>query len=434
MSQTGAIKGPQDILHWLLSPWVILGSLIAGTFMGIFLPETARTCAFLGDLYLRLLQMCVLPIMITAIVSSVARLFSSGMSGRMLVRVVGVFCAGLLLASVIGLTVGLLGKPGDNLDQNAKEVVGRLITSFSQQDGQEFVPDMELSLAGDPHEPEKSVGGFLNELVPANIFQAMQNGNTLQLLFFSLLFGVALSFISEDLRERLLVNIEGLFEAFILIIGWLMYLLPLGLFFLIANQLACVGLEVLGAMTKYIAWVYGGAILLMIINGVVISLRTQKGFVQSFRLLKQPLLLSFFTRNSYAAMPSAIEVMHEGFNVDKDTTHFVIPLGITLARFGTVMVFSLSAVFLAQLFDVELTFFNCVYIVLLSVVAGVASAGSPGVVALTMIALILDPLGLPLEVAMVLLLAVDSMTDPVLTLVNVHTNCAASTLVQGDAT
>lgn len=431
MSATESFASIKRKFQWLLSPWVILGSLVAGVLVGINLPETAIKLAPAGDLYLRLLQMCVLPIMVTAIITSIARLLASGMSGRMLGRIMIVFCGGLLMASIIGLTSGLVGKPGTDLGNESRAVMGKLITSFSD-DGQYFAPDMELYLDENQHDTTESSGDFLKELVPNNIFNALQKGHTLQILIFSMLLGVALSQISDNFRERLVNDLEAVFQAFILIIGWIMYLLPMALFFLIAKQVAGMGVEVLGAMTRYIFWVYIGCILLVLINGLVIALSTKKSFFQSFMLLKQPLLLSFFTRNGYAAMPSAIEVMRESFRINKNTANLVIPLGITICRFGTVMVFSLSVVFLSQLFTLELDSFTILFIAFASVIAGIASAGTPGVVALTMISMVLAPLGLPLEVALILLLAVDPITDPPLTLVNVHTNCAACSLIQGD--
>jgi len=414
-----------------MSPWFILACLAAGVLIGVYLPETARWAAPAGDMYLRLLQMCVLPIMVTAIISSVAGLLSSGVSGRMLIRIIIIFFAGLVVASVIGLTAGLLGKPGADLDQEAREVIGQLITAHTEEDEPFMTPDMELFLDQDKQEVPEEPESFVKQIIPDNIFHALQQGHTLQILFFSLLLGVALGFISGDKRDRLLTDIEAIFQAFVLIIGWLMYVLPLGLLFLIAGQIAGIGMEAMGAMARYLLWVYAGCILLVLINGLILAWRSGRGFLESFRLLREPLLISFFTRNGFAAMPSAIQAMRDNFKIDKDITNFVIPLGITVSRFGTVMVFSLSVVFLAQLFGVELDPGSIIFIAFASVLAGVASAGAPGVVALTMISIVLEPLGLPLEVALILLLAVDPITDPPLTLVNVQTNCAACALIQG---
>ncbi|MFO8031574.1 MAG: cation:dicarboxylase symporter family transporter [Desulfohalobiaceae bacterium] len=429
MTDTQASPAPKAKLQWLLSPWTVLTCLAAGVALGISLPQTATRLAPIGDLYLRLLQMCVLPIMVTAIISSVTRLLASKMSGRVLLRIILVFCAGLVLASFIGVAAGVLGQPGADLDQEAKEVMGQLITSHTEG-GLMSGPDMELYLDQDNSAAPSDSAGFLKEIIPENIFDSLQQGHTLQILFFSLVLGVALGFVSEHLRDRLLSDIEAVFQAFITIIGWLMYLLPLGLLFLVASQIAEIGLEVMGAMTKYILWAYIGCFLLVLINSLVISLSTKTGLIQTFQLLRQPLLISFFTRNGFAAMPSAIESMHENFRIDKNTTNFVIPLGITLCRFGTVMAFSLSVVFMAQLFGVQLDLWTILFIAFASVLAAIASAGAPGVVALTMISIVLEPLGLPLEVALVLLLAVDPITDPPLTLINVQTNCAACSLIQ----
>lgn len=416
--------------QWLLSPWSITAGLLAGGAAGICLPEISRNFAPFGDAYLRLLQMCVLPIMITAIITSLAKLLTSGMTGRVLGRILLILGIGLILASLLGLLSGLIGKPGADLSQGAREVIGSLISGQGQEKA--FDPDMKLSFDKEYQEKSKPPGEFLKEVIPENIFKALLQGQTVQILFFALLTGVAMSFISGQMRDKLVDNLEAIFQTFILIIHWLMYLLPLAIFFLIASQLAELGVEVLGAMARYIVWVYAACFLLVLINALAMAASTGQGFLRTFKLLKEPLIISFFTRNSYAAMPSAIEALRDSFRIDKDTTNLVIPLGITICRFGTVLVFALSTVFMAQLFNVQLDALNILFIAFASVVAGIAAAGAPGVVALTMISIVLEPLGLPLEVALVLLLAVDPITDPPLTLINVQTNCAACSLIQNN--
>ena len=432
MANTATSSSCKAKLQWLLSPWTLVGALATGVFFGVKAPEMANTLAPIGDSYLKLLQMCVLPIMVTAIISSVARLLSSGMSGRMLRRLLVVFVLGLLIAAGIGLTAGVAGKPGTNLDQAAQTALGKLISSFGAEGEQIVSPDMELYLKGTQHAQEETPG-FFQDLIPKNIFQALHKGHTLQILIFALLLGTALSSISAERRDGLLDSLDAIFQAFLLIIHWLMYLLPLGLLFLIAHQVAGMGMQTLSAMTKYIILVYAGCLVLVLLNAGALAMSTRTGFFRSFQLLRQPLLISFFTRNSYAAMPAAIEALQDNFGVKKDTTSLVIPLGITVCRFGTVMVFALSVVFLAQLFTVPLDPLTIAFIGGASVIAGVAAAGAPGVVAITMISIVLTPLGLPMEVALVLLLAVDPITDPALTCVNVQTNCAACALIQGRA-
>ncbi|MFP4034362.1 MAG: dicarboxylate/amino acid:cation symporter, partial [Desulfovermiculus sp.] len=216
-------------LEWLLSPWTLLFCLTAGALTGINFPQAADRLALAGDSYLNLLQMCVLPIMITAVISSVARLLSSQMTGKVLGRLIGVFCLGLLMASGIGLTAGLVGKPGQDLDQKSKEAMGTLITSSTENEGHIFAPDMELFLEEDGSQDLKKTD-FLQQIFPKNIFDALQKGHTLQIVFFSLLLGTALSFIPAKLRDQLLDSLDAVFQAFLLIIHWLMYLLPLGLF------------------------------------------------------------------------------------------------------------------------------------------------------------------------------------------------------------
>jgi Na+/H+-dicarboxylate symporter len=135
------------------------------------------------------------------------------------------------------------------------------------------------------------------------------------------------------------------------------------------------------------------------------------------------------TSNGYAAIPSAIRGLHNGLKLDKDTTNLVIPLGISLNPHGTVMHFAISTMFMVQLYGKGMDI-NLFFVILFgSILAGLAATGAPGLAALGMISIVLDPLGLPVGVAVILLAAVDPIVDPILTVVNVHSNCASTAVV-----
>jgi proton glutamate symport protein len=152
-------------------------------------------------------------------------------------------------------------------------------------------------------------------------------------------------------------------------------------------------------------------------------------FVNSYVALRKPLIISFGTRSSFVAMPSAIHAMSEDLRFEKETINLTIPLGITICRFGTVMAFSFSAVFFAQLYHLQMSPGIYGIILMGTVLAALASAGAPGAATIGMLSLVFNPLGLPVDAAIALMLAVDPLIDPVLTLVNVHTNCACTALI-----
>jgi proton glutamate symport protein len=156
---------------------------------------------------------------------------------------------------------------------------------------------------------------------------------------------------------------------------------------------------------------------------------SKTSFLSTFLALRKPLIISFGTRSSFVAMPSAIHSMSEDLRFEKETTNLVVPLGITLCRFGTVMAFGLSTIFFAQLYNLPLSPGSYGVILFGTVLAALASAGAPGAATIGMLSLVFNPLGLPVDAAIALMLAVDPLIDPIITLVNVHTNCTCTALI-----
>jgi len=418
-------------IAWLLHPFTILVSMIAGIVIGLFFQETARQIAPVGAFFLSFLQMCVIPIMSTAVILSLSNLLRSKTTGRYLSRLLVTFLCGLFLASAVGLFLGLAGQPGAKLDKQAKTALGKILTESESKSGSEFAPEMEISLYESLEKKTASpnIVRYLYEMIPSNIFSALSNGKNVNILFFSVILGIAIAFVKEDEGDYFLNNCTAIFKAFEKIIISAMYALPFALCCLLADQISLVGLDVLYAMVRFVVILYAGSVFIIIMNAVIIWMTTGVSFFRSFQKLKDTLFIAFGTRSSFAAMPAALRELPEGLSVKAETANFVMPLGITLCRYGTVMTFALSAVFFAQLYEIPLGIGNMMIILIGSVIGGISAAGAPGVVALSMLAVSFDPLGLPLAPAIVLLLAVDPLTDPILTLVNVHTNCAAATVI-----
>ncbi len=415
----------------LLHPLSIFIGMSAGIVIGLFFPETAGRIAPLGSFFLSFLQMCVIPIMSTAIILSLCNLLRSENTATCLSRLLVTFICGLIFASAVGLVLGLIGKPGAKLDKQSKISLGKILTESESKSGSEFAPEMEISLNDSLEKKNQSpdIMQHLYEMIPSNIFTALSDGKNVKILFFSVILGIAIAFVPKDVGDHFLNNCYAIFKAFEKIIVSAMYALPFALCALLADQISLVGIEVLYAMIRFVIILYIGALLIIIVNSVIIRITTGISFFRSFQKLKDTLFIAFGTRSSFAAMPTALRELHEGLSVKAETANFVMPLGITLCRYGTVMTFALSTVFFAQLYEMPLNIQSMMIILIGSVIGGISAAGAPGAAAISMLAVEFDLLGLPLAPAIILLLAVDPVTDPILTLVNVHTNCAAATWI-----
>ncbi|MHB8916480.1 MAG: dicarboxylate/amino acid:cation symporter [Desulfocucumaceae bacterium] len=405
-------------LDFLKNPWVIILGMAAGIMTGMFNRNLALKLAPLGDAYLSFLSMCVIPIMATAVITSFGRLFRAREVSFFLRRIIAVFLLGLLITSFIGMFAAVTGKPGQ-LEHQSLDKLGKVLIQYERDN------------PGNDTGEKQSFGfyQFLKMIIPANIFNALYEGKNLQILFFSIVLGLSLGILPSEKADQLLDFTEVVFKAFEKAIVLAMYVLPLGLFCMLAGQIAQAGIDILKAMTKFVVIIHITGLVLVLLGSAVISAAAKKSFIQTFRDLREPLIIAFGTRNSYATMPSVFDTLRDNFNLNQNLINLVVPLSIVICRYSMVVVFTIGAVFMAQLYSMPLGIEQYMFIFLISVLAAVAGAGAPSVVALSMIAIVLTPLGLPSGAAIVLLLAVNAIIDPILTIINIHLTCAAAVLI-----
>lgn len=410
----------------LKHPAVILLSIVLGVFIGIFAKDVATVLTPLGDLYLFFIQMSVYPILMSAIVSGLARLIQSQSAGGNLWRMTMVFVACMLVASLFGVCTGVFGEPGRGLDEHAKQVLGQIINQSDKN-----VLEMSLSdPAGDPVARQANLWHFLRMLVPSNIFQALYQGVALQIVFFSIIFGIALGSLRSATPDLIINFMQAMLEAFQRLITWSLYGLPFALICLIATQIANVGVEIFAAMLKFtvLFWLVGVA--LFVVATVIIWLRS--GIRNPFRVLHslvEPIIISFATRSSFAALPAAISAMQEDLHFERQSVGLMLPLGMTIGRYGNIVYFALASLFVVQLYDQPLSVAGFAIVILGSVFAGVATAGSSGILTLAMMSIVLESLGLPVEAVLIVFMAVDAVIDPMRTFLIVYLNIAATSLI-----
>ena len=407
-------------------PITLLLSIGLGVVFGLNCKSIAISLGAIGDAYLSFFQMTVIPILITAIVSSLGKLMKDKSAQRYIVRILLVFAAVLALSAIVGTAFGLIGKPGSGLGEGTTSTLNRIIKSSSQDQNQE----MALKSAESDHASSKgSLLDFLLHIIPSNIFSSLSSGRVLEIVFFSIIFGIAVGFVRDSSSTFLLDMAASLLESFQKLINWTMYGLPFGLFFLIGKQIAQVGAEIFLAMIKFIAIFYVGGLAVFLICTAVIWIRSrERNPLKVLQALVDPIVISLATRNSFAALPSSISSLNK-LRFNENTTNLVLPLGITILRIGNIIYFAFSACFVAQIYGAALSAPSILLIIVGSLFAGTATAGSSGLLTLPMLSIILDPLGLPVESILVVFMAIDSLIDPMRTFLIVYGNISATALI-----
>jgi proton glutamate symport protein len=388
--------------------------IILGVIFGVMLPKFALALAPLGDLYLSLLKMVVYPILIVAIISSMANLVSDNQTIQFIKKVLIVFFILLFGVSSLSTVISLSINPGKNMSAESQASLGKIL-HYSELFNSEETSEM-------------SFFSFFSEMIPENIFHALAYGASLKILFFSIFLGLAIGYLDPKNRERLIGLTDAFFTAFLKIIDWLLFLLPIGLFCLVASQIANVGIELIGALTKFIIAAIASAIVTIVLSSIIVWRTSNLSYIKALIKLKRALIIAFGTQSVFAALPVTFKSL-ESLGVEQKTINLVIPFGAVVMRFSMIIIYAVASIFAAQLYSIDISFYQMLLIVLLSVFAGVAGAGTPGIASMAFISIVITPLSIPSDAIIVFMLAVYPIVKPFTTTADLYANCAATSTI-----
>lgn len=405
-------------------PLSLLAAVLAAIAFGLFAPAWALTLAPLGDAYLALFQVVLLPFLLAAMLSSVARLIRTPAARAYIRGLLTVYPAGLLVAAAVGaLSSGLL-EPGAAGHHGEGNALGQIIDTTQSS----YATDFEVALA-DPLAPPAPKASIWAGLIPSNIFAALNAGETLKVLVFGVLFGLALGR-TPSTRNELLDMLEGVYATCQTFVRWLTLALPIGLFAMLSAQVAKSGLAPLVAMGGFVLTQAVAALVLLVLALAVVAWKTRTAWTATVQALGPAMLLAVSTRSSMACIPTVTEAMVDKLRLPRLGMELLMPLGTTVFRFGPALYYAVGTFFIAQLYGRPLEWTDVALVIGLSAFAAVASSGASGPLTLAMISLVCVPLRLPYEAALVLFIAVDALIDPLRTLGIVVGNCATASWLE----
>ena len=416
-SLAGLIRGQlwmQVVLGMLLG--VLVGILI-GPSMGWLEPATGHILgnwlALPGRLFLTLIQMVVIPLVLASIIRGLAASENVEQLRKTGISVLLYFIATTALAVCIGLVVASVLRPGAYIDSANVQQSMATVPAVEQQTG-----EVELSQL-----PEKIVG-----LLPANPLGAMLTSNMLQVVVFSLIFGMALVMMPAQQARPLLDLMGSLLEVCMTIVRWAMWLAPLAVFGLLAQLVGKLGLAALLGMGVYVATVLIGLLLMLCVYLLILLFVVRTPPLSFLRSAREALLLAFSTSSSAAVMPLSIKTAVEKLGVRSSTAQFVIPLAATINMNGTALYQGVAALFLAQVFGIDLSMGQLVLIVVVAVGAAIGSPSTPGV-GIVILAMVLNSVGIP-AAGIALIMGVDRILDMSRTAINVAGDLVACMLME----
>ncbi len=410
------------VTQWVGTPQLLVVSIILGITLGILYPEFSKSIEFIGRIYVDLLKLCVLPILFSAICISTAQLITVPDSRKLIVKLVAVLLATQFMAGAIALCVGLIFQPGAGINEQTLASLGGQINVSGI--------NYEVALNSPPKiDTENPFINLIASTVPSNIFEALSESRSLQVVFFSILFGLALGLLKNSSKGRVLLALEEVYGSFRMIIKWLTAILPLGLFSLIAAQIAKTGFVTIVLMGKFVIVASVTLIVIYGVNIVMLWVRSGKSLRTVLKANKEYSMITMATSNSSAGMPSAIYGLTETLKFDSQVVNAVLPISIIAFRYGVVTYFTLVTVFAAQLYGVRIGFNEGILIIIGSMFAAVASSGSAGVATLPALEIVFKPIALPLDSVLVLLIAIDPMLNPLRATTNISAAMVGSSLI-----
>jgi Na+/H+-dicarboxylate symporter len=401
--------------EFLTSPIVLISFLALGVITGVFAPNFSKTLAPIGSIYVDLLTMIALPFILVAIISGIQSLLQDPRASEYLVKLILVIVLGSIAAVVLSVVVSLLLKPGVIVDPVTRDAFGQFLSS---QGGSGTELRMNLHQANDA----EVVGGLLKTLakfVPSNVFQALASGDTIKVLVFAILFGVAVARVPRTVSEPFSNSLATIYQACLLLTGWLILLLPFATYVLMANQVAAAGLPTLKLMIGYVIAVFAVAAAVIPVAIFVVAARCGRSYLYVLGACQRLIFLAVTTRSSVACIPTNIEMLAGKLGFRRGVVELVVPLQTVLLRVGVILELVIGVLFVAQLYERPLTFSDFVLLGVMATLLGLTSAGASSVVVVSYIGVICGYLGLPFEVAFALFVAVEAVTDPVSTLTSV---------------
>ena len=356
-----------------------------------------------GDIFMNLLKLLVVPLVFFSLVSGISSLGREQSLGKLTFKTVGFYLLTTAIAVSLALLAGSLFKPGSNYSS-------------------------ELAMVAPSSLPEgQGIYSTIVGIFPSNIIQAMAENQMLAIVFFSIIFGLALNK-TNHLTGNLSDSFSKLNTVFLQLIVMIMSFAPLGVFCLIGKFVIADGLDIFQDVVAYVVLLI---ILLLFHAAFTYSffLKVIGGLnpITFFKKMKDVVLFAFSTSSSAATIPVTLKTANQDLGVNQNVASFVVPVGATINMDGTAIMQGLATVFIAQMSGIDLTLFQYMQVVLLAVVTSIGTAAVPSAGTITLI-IILQQFNLPLE-AIGIILAVDRVLDMIRTSVNVTGDAAIACIV-----
>ncbi|HIU54752.1 MAG TPA: dicarboxylate/amino acid:cation symporter [Candidatus Gallibacteroides avistercoris] len=404
----------------------ILIGMAAGIVAGILLTQLGlnRIVIFwikpFGDIFINLLKLVAVPLVIFSLLKGIGNLSDISRLSQMGIKTIAIYLATTIAAVCLGLGLALLIQPGNSL---APEDSAQLQQTYQNVVSQQNESATALQ--------EKGPLEFLTSIVPDNIVAAMgNNGNMLQIIFISILTGIAIVLCGKEKMAPFMKLIDALDTLILKTVDLIMLFAPIGVFALMSGIIAdsSGNLSILGALGIYALTVIAGLVILItLFYPALIHLFTRVPVKKFFQAMMPVQLLAFSTSSSAATLPLTMEKVEKDLKIPNEVTSFVLPVGVTINMDGTSCYQAIAAIFIAQVMGIELGWIEILTLIATTTISSIGTPGIPGGSVVILI-MVLASIGVPPE-GMALILGIDRPLDMMRTVVNVTGDATVASII-----
>ena len=407
-------------LHWKIIIGMVLGvvyGLIANKLGWVdFTNDWIKPW---GKIFVNLLKLIAVPLVFASLIKGVASLSDISKLSRIGGKTIAIYLVSTVIAVTIGLLLVNTVKPGEGFD---KDSISK--TEQIQEGANKKIKAAENVKDGGPLQ-------FLVDIVPTNIFDAASNNrNMLQVIFFAILFGIALVMLPNEKTTYVKGFFDGINDIILQIVDIIMMAAPYGVFALLGDLVVDFGAsaELFIALAKYSVTVIVGLLLMiLVVYPLIFRIFTKMKYKDFFKGIMPAQMLAFSTSSSAATLPVTMERCEDHLGVSEEVSSFVLPLGATINMDGTSLYQAVAAVFIAQAYGMDLDMGQQLTIVLTATLASIGAAAVPGA-GMVMLVIVLGAIGVPTE-GLALIFGVDRLLDMMRTVVNVTGDATVATVV-----
>ena len=395
-------------------PTQIFVGLILGAIAGLIYGPDAAIVQPAGTVFIRLITMVVIPLIFASLLVGVASLGDLRKLGRVGGKTFAFYIAYYISAVALGLFLANALKPGSNIPES---VQAELKASYGETAGMQAIRAEE----------RPGIGDVLINIIPNNPAASFVQANMLQVIFIAMFMGVVISLLNKEKMKPVISFFEAINEIMVKIVEIVIKIAPYAVFALIAAVVGTFGIDILMSLVRYCVVVIGGLAILAFTYPAVVTLFTKYPYFKFWKGITQAQLIAFSTCSSSATLPVTMECAEDNIGVSKQISSFVLPLGATINMNGTALYQGVTAIFIAQVYGMDLGLGDQLAIILTATLASIGAAGAPAMGVL-MLVIVLKQVGIPLE-GIALILGVERILDMSRTVINITGDIAAATVI-----